>query len=101
MFWFVAFAYVVTSRFIARALLRRGVKQAGRHRLRTAISGAGGAGAQLAQAMQISPDYEAVCSLDDRADLQRKLVAGLSVYSRSALSEAIFRHDIEQFVVAI
>ena len=26
-FWFVAFAYVVTSRFIARSLLRRGMKQ--------------------------------------------------------------------------
>src|SRR5664279_4140232 len=43
MFWFVAFAYVVTSRFIARALLRRGMKQSGRHRLRTAIYGAGAA----------------------------------------------------------
>ena len=100
-FWFVAFAYVVTSRFIARALLRRGMKQAGRHRLRTAIYGAGGAGAQLAQAMQISPDYSAVCFLDDRSDLQGKIVAGLPVYSPSALAEAIFRHEIEQIVVAI
>ena len=100
-FWFVAFAYVVTSRFIARALLRRGMKQAGRHRLRTAIYGAGGAGAQLAQAMQISPDHSAVCFLDDRADLQRKIVAGLPVYPPSALADAIFRHEIEQIVVAI
>ena len=100
-FWFVAFAYVVTSRFIARALLRRGMKQAGRHRLRVAIYGAGGAGVQLAQAMQISPDHCAVCFLDDRSDLHRKIVAGLPVYPPSALSEAIFRHEIEQIVVAI
>ena len=100
-FWFVAFAYVVTSRFIARALLRRGMKQAGRHRCRTAIYGAGGAGAQLAQAMQISPDHSAVCFLDDRADLQGKIVAGLPVYAPSRLSEAVFRHDIEQIVLAI
>ncbi|MGZ5206694.1 MAG: polysaccharide biosynthesis protein, partial [Caldimonas sp.] len=100
-FWFVAFAYVVTSRFIARALLRRGMKQAGRHRLRTAIYGAGGAGAQLAQAMQISPDHSAVCFLDDRVVLQGKIVAGLPVYSPSALGDAIFRHEIEQIVVAI
>ncbi len=100
-FWFVAFAYVVTSRFIARALLRRGMKQAGRHRLRTAIYGAGGAGAQLAQAMQLSPDHAAVCFLDDRSDLQRKIVAGLRVYAPSALADAIFRHEIEQIVLAI
>ena len=100
-FWFVAFAYVVTSRFIARAVLRRGMKQAGRHRSRTAIYGAGSAGAQLAQAMQISPDHTAVCFLDDRAELQRKIVAGLPVYPASALDTAIFRHEIEQIVVAI
>jgi FlaA1/EpsC-like NDP-sugar epimerase len=100
-FWFVAFAYVVTSRFIARALLRRGMKPAGRHRLRTAIYGAGGAGAQLAQAMQISPDYAAVCFLDDRSDLHGKIVAGLTVYSPTALGEVKFRHGIEQIVLAI
>ena len=100
-FWFVAFAYVVTSRFIARALLRRGMKPAGRHRLRTAIYGAGGAGAQLAQAMQISPDYAAVCFLDDRANLHGKIVAGLTVYSPAVLNEAKFRHGIEQIVLAI
>ena len=100
-FWFVAFAYVVTSRFIARALLRRGMKQAGRHRSRTAIYGAGGAGAQLAQAMQISPDHSAVCFLDDRSDLHGKIVAGLPVYKPSKLAEATFRHEIEQIVLAI
>ena len=100
-FWFVAFAYVVTSRFIVRALLRRGMKQEGRHRLRNAIYGAGGAGAQLAQAMQISPDHLAVCFLDDRVDLQGKIVAGLPVYSPAALGDAVFRHEIEQIVVAI
>ncbi len=100
-FWFVAFAYVVTSRFIARGLLRRGVKQAGRHRYRTAIYGAGGAGAQLAQAMQISPDHSAVCFLDDRSDLQGKIVAGLQVYSPTNLAEAIFRYEVEQIVLAI
>jgi FlaA1/EpsC-like NDP-sugar epimerase len=50
-FWFVAFAYVVTSRFIARSCSGRGMKRLGRHRLRTAIYGAGDA-RQLAQAMQ-------------------------------------------------
>ena len=100
-FWFVAFAYVVTSRFVARSLLRRGMKHGGRPRIRTAIYGAGDAGAQLAQAMQFSPDYKAVCFLDDREGVQHMNVAGLKVYPSSALSEAVFRHDLGQIVLAI
>jgi FlaA1/EpsC-like NDP-sugar epimerase len=100
-YWFVAFAYVVTSRFVARTLLRRGLKRSGTPRLRTAIYGAGEAGAQLAQAMQFSTEYRAVCFLDDRRDLQRKTVAGLKVYAPDALAEAVIRHDVVQIVLAI
>ena len=100
-FWFVAFAYVVTSRFVARTLLRRGLKHGGRPRLRTAIYGAGDAGAQLAQAMQFSPEYKATCFLDDREALHYKTVAGLKVYPFQALKEAVFRHDVGLIVVAI
>ncbi len=100
-FWFVAFAYVVTSRFVARALLRRGLKHGSRPRMRTAIYGAGNAGAQLAQTMQISGEYQAVCFLDDRRDLHGKTVAGLRVYSPDELAEAMFRYDVAQIVVAI
>jgi len=101
MFWFSAFAYVVTSRFVVRALLRRGMRHPGRPRLRTAIYGAGNAGAQLAQTMQISPEYKAVCFLDDRPALHNMTLGGIHVYPPGDLAEAIIRHDIEQIVVAI
>ena len=100
-FWFVAFAYVVTSRFIARTLLRRSLRPGARPRIRTAIYGAGDAGAQLAQAMQFSTEYKAVCFLDDRRALQNKTVAGLRVYAPENIDEAMIRHDVTQIVVAI
>jgi FlaA1/EpsC-like NDP-sugar epimerase len=100
-FWFVAFTYVITSRFIARGLLRQGLRRAGRPRLRTAIYGAGDAGVQLAQTMQFSPEYKAVCFLDDGRELQHKIVAGLKVYPPALLQKAIFRHDVVQIVLAI
>ena len=100
-YWFVAFAYVVTSRFIARTLLRRGIRHGGRPRVRTLIYGAGDAGAQLAQAMQFSPEYKATCFLDDSAKLQSKTVSGLKVYAPSSLPEAVFRHDVGMIVLAI
>ncbi len=100
-YWFIAFAYVVTSRFVARSLLRRAIKANGPARVRTAIYGAGEAGAQLAHSMTFSTEYKAVCFLDDREDLQKKTVAGLQVYAPDRLAEAVFRHDVEQIVVAI
>lgn len=100
-FWFIAFAYVVTSRFVARTVLRRGLRHSGRLRRRTIIYGAGEAGAQLAQAMQLSMDFKAVCFLDDRRDMQRMTVAGLPVYSADQLDIAAVRHDAEQIVLAI
>ena len=100
-YWFVAFTYVITSRFIARVLLRQGIGRAGRPRTRTAIYGAGDAGAQLAQTMQLSPEYQAVCFLDDRSVLHGKTVAGLKVYPPASLQEAMFRHDVAQIVLAI
>ncbi len=100
-YWFVAFAYVVTSRFIARTLLRRGIRHGGRPRVRAAIYGAGDAGAQLAQAMQFSPEYKATCFLDDSERLQGKTVSGLQVYAPSSLTEAVFRHDVGLIVLAI
>lgn len=100
-YWFAAFTYVVTSRFVARDLLRQGLKRAGRPRLRTAIYGAGEAGVQLAQSMKFSQEYRAVCFLDDERWLHRRTVAGLRVFPPSALDDAIYRLDVEQVVVAI
>ena len=100
-FWFIAFFYVITSRFVARTLLRRSVRPGARARVRTAIYGAGDAGVQLARAMQFSTEYRPVCFIDDRRERQAKNVGGLRVYSPENFDEAVLRHDVAQIVVAI
>ena len=100
-YWFIAFAYVITSRFSARAVLRRSLRHGSRRRLRTAIYGAGEAGAQLALTMQFSMEYEAMCFIDNRTDLRRRTVAGLMVYPPDALTQALEHHDVDHIVVAI
>ncbi len=100
-YWFIAFTYVVSSRFLARALLRRGLGRAGPVRRRTAIYGAGAGGVQLALAMRFSHEYDPVCFIDDQPQLQHKTVAGLRVYGPAAIADAAYRHDVEQIVVAI
>jgi FlaA1/EpsC-like NDP-sugar epimerase len=100
-FWFVAFSYVVTSRFLVRSLVQLGRKRPGRQRLNTAIYGAGDAGAQLAQAMNLSTEYKPVCFLDDSPTAQRKTVGGLPVYAPRLIDELVARHDLAQVVIAI
>ncbi len=100
-YWFLSFAYLLTSRVIARAVLQRGMKKPGRPRRRTLIYGAGSAGVELAHAMTMSLDYQAMCFVDDEPSLRRRVVAGLTVYGPDELETAVQRHDIEQIVVAI
>ena len=98
-FWFMAFAYVVTSRLVARSFLRRGVRAA-HPALRAAIYGAGESGMQLAQAMRYSHEYEAVCFLDDDPQRQRRTVGGLRVHAPEDLESLILTRHIGLVVVA-
>ena len=100
-YWFVAFTYLMTSRFVARSVLQKGLRQAGRRGLRTLIYGAGNAGAQLARAMSFSPEYEAVCFVDDDRALHRRIIAGLPVFDPADLERVAASREIDQIVVAI
>ncbi|MFY9510932.1 MAG: nucleoside-diphosphate sugar epimerase/dehydratase [Rubrivivax sp.] len=100
-FWFVAFAYVVISRFVARSVLRRSLKRGERPRVRAAVYGAGDAGVQLVQAMRYSVEYQPACFLDDNPLLRGKWVSGLRVYAPEDLDEAVLRHEVAEIVVAI
>ena len=98
-FWFMAYAYVVTSRLVARSFLRRGVRSS-HPALRAAIYGAGESGMQLAQAMRYSHEYEAVCFLDDDPQRQRRTVGGLRVHAPEDLESLILTRQIGLVVVA-
>lgn len=100
-FWFIAFTYVITSRFLVRALLHRSLARGHRARVNAAIYGAGFAGVQLARAMQYSVEYCPVCFFDDSTDLHKKSVDGLPVHSSALIAELANRHEIEEIVIAI
>ncbi len=100
-YFFIAFAYVVTSRVAARTLLRRSTATPSRTPVRTAIYGAGAAGAQLVYNMSVSTEYLPVCFLDDRVELAHKKVAGLRIYPASDLPQAVLRHAVELVVIAV
>lgn len=105
-YWFIAFAYLVTSRFVARSLLtfsQEKNRQAQRDRsaLRVGIFGAGEAGFQLAIAMRSSVGHKAVCFFDDDITLNRNIFADLPVYHSNQMREQIQQHGIHEVVLAV
>lgn len=104
-YWFIAFAYVVISRFVARALLTR-TQQKRRVQnepaaLRVGIFGAGEAGFQLAIAMRPSLSHKAVCFFDDDMTLSKSIFADLPVYHSSEMRNRISEHAISEVVLAV
>jgi len=99
-YWFIAFSYVVISRFGARNLLRT-PRQKNIHAPRVAIYGAGEAGFQLVNAMRTSHAYTPICFFDDDSRLKNKHVAGLRIYSLQNLDEIVHKNDIQQIILAI
>ncbi|KAF7961599.1 capsular biosynthesis protein [Cupriavidus sp. UYMU48A] len=104
-YWFIAFAYVVISRFVARALLTRTQqKQKVQNEpaaLRVGIFGAGEAGFQLAIAMRASRSHKAVCFFDDDLTLSRSIFADLPVYHSGQMRNRIAEHAINEVVLAV
>ena len=101
-YWFIAFSYVVTSRLLARALLRRRFAAAyGDTATVTAIYGAGEAGVKLALAMRASGKYHPVCFFDDKPSLHHRNVAGLKVMAPQVLAATAGQRHISLIVIAI
>lgn len=101
-YWFIAFSYVVTSRLLARAILRNtnGGQRRETERL-VAIYGAGEAGVKLALAMRVSGKYRPVCFFDDDRDLNNRNVAGLKVFHSDRLIATVNHRHIGLIVIAI
>ncbi|MEC4719418.1 nucleoside-diphosphate sugar epimerase/dehydratase [Noviherbaspirillum sp. CPCC 100848] len=101
-YWFIALSYVALSRMSARLLLcEGGALQPKDSSCTVAIYGAGTAGVKLALAMRRSGKYRPLCFFDDMAGLDRRNVAGLTVFHSSRIAEVVDRRGIDMVVIAI
>lgn len=100
-YWFIAFAYVVLSRFGARHLLRTTQSGPQDKRQRIAIYGAGEAGVQLLQAFRASQMYAPACFIDDNPQLHHTRVAGLEVLAPQNLAGPLNKYGVEKIVLAM
>jgi len=94
LFWFSSVMYMLASRFLARSYLLG--LNSDLNAVRVAIYGAGHAGVQVATAFRASREYMPMFMIDDNAELQGAIIAGLHVYSSGDLADLIAKYQIQE-----
>jgi FlaA1/EpsC-like NDP-sugar epimerase len=99
-FWFVAFSYLMCSRYGALILLHQ-QRKLNTNATRVAVWGAGAAGAQTVAALRNSSEYLPICFFDADKDKVGTMVAGLHVHPVAQLAKQIEAKEIEQVILAM
>ena len=98
-YWVSAILYVTASRFVARSYFVHASGTGGGTPV--AIYGAGGAGNQLASALNNTSDFRPVAFIDDKKELQGATIGGIKVYPFDALPELIANRGIKEILLAM
>lgn len=99
-YWLLSIIYLGGSRFLVRRYLfwaLGGLDQ----QQSVAIFGAGASGAQLAQALMASREYQPVLFVDDKPSLHGTTLAGIPVTNRKGLVDNAARLGIERVLLAM
>lgn len=99
-YWVIAVAYIVSSRFVARGLMR-GLERSEDHRESVAIYGAGRAGMQTAIALLSGPEFRPVAFFDDSKELHGTNVAGIRVFDPEDALEVMAIKKCRQLLIAM
>lgn len=99
-YWITAIAYIASSRFMARGVLRS-LERKGDHRQKVAIYGAGRSGLQTALALMSGPEFTPVAFFDDNKELQGTSVASIRVFDPSNALEVMAAKDCHQLLIAM
>ncbi|MBY0345791.1 MAG: polysaccharide biosynthesis protein [Neisseriaceae bacterium] len=99
-FWFLACAYIIVSRLLARYLLRLLVPVR-KNRKSTLIYGAGSAGRQLAMALAASQEYDLIGFVDDAKNKQNLQISGLKVINNARMLSWIAKKKVDQVLLAM
>lgn len=101
-FWLLAVAFIGTSRWVARRLVR-GVerRQLVEKRQKIAIYGAGKAGIQLAMALSSSPEFHVLAFFDDNPDTHGSEIFGIRVHSPENAEKIIANFELQGLILAM
>ncbi|QKJ65563.1 polysaccharide biosynthesis protein [Deefgea piscis] len=99
-FWLLAMAIIIASRFAARSILRK-LAPLSKDRKTVLIYGAGSAGRQLAVALRTGQEYEPIGFVDDSFAQQGLQIGGLKVFSNEQMLAQIMLSRVDQVLLAI
>lgn len=99
-YWIIAIAYIASSRFLARGLMRS-LERFEDHRQPVAIYGAGRAGLQTALALMSGPEFRPVAFFDDNPEIQGSNVAGVRVFDPAEALEVMKVKECRQLLIAM
>lgn len=99
-YWITAVAYIVSSRFFARGMLRS-LEGPGEDRQKVAIYGAGRSGLQTALALKSGTEFWPIAFFDDNKDVVGTNVAGIRVYNPSKALNILAEQNCRQLLIAM
>lgn len=100
-YWVIAIAYMVASRFAVRGFLLRAGEAHDPEKIRVAIYGAGKAGTQLASALRAGNEYLPVVFIDDMQELHGASIAGIKVHPSSELPDLTAKFRFSEILLAM
>lgn len=100
MYGFLMFTWVWSSRAFIRLIIRNAI-QSGYSSKRIVIYGAGHAGQQIAAALALSNQYQAIFFIDDKSTLQGHIVGGLRVYSLNKALGLLDKFNVHEILLAL
>ncbi len=98
--WLVVLTLIGGSRAILRTFLRW-YKKTGQHAANVVIYGAGEAGAQLAEALQVGMHFQPIAFVDDKSELHGTEVHGIRIYSSAVLETIVTKCGVHEILLAI
>ncbi|AFY01378.1 polysaccharide biosynthesis protein [Bdellovibrio bacteriovorus] len=99
-YWIIAIAYIASSRFLARGLMRS-LERFEDRRQPVAIYGAGRAGLQTALALMSGPEFRPVAFFDDNPEVQGTNVVGIRVFDPMEAIDVMKAKECRQLLIAM
>ena len=99
--WMLALIVIGSMRLLARWIFSDNNLYTNKVRSKVIIYGAGSAGRQLSQALQLSTEYEHVAYVDDSSTQDGSYINNIPVFSYNSMQEIIEKNDISEVLLAL
>lgn len=99
-FAILASAFVLTTRALVYAYYKKALSKL-QYKAPVAIYGAGGAGVQLASALNRGKEFFVQAFFDDDANLIKNTIHGILVYPPKKISEVVKKYNIQRILLAM